>query len=466
MSESRATILVLDDDEGIRTQYRWLLSQHKVLTAGNRVQALELVERDRPAIAIVDLGLPPDPDGATEGLATVEQILKVAPETKIIVVTGNENREYAVKAVATGAYDFFRKPVDPDLLGLIVDRAIGVYELEQENKRLVALAPQSPIAGIVGSSPEILKVLRDVERVAKTDIAALLLGESGTGKELIAHAIHRMGVRANKPFVAINCAAIPDSLLEAELFGHEKGAFTGAIKQTIGKIESANFGTLFLDEVGDIPLAMQVKLLRFLEDQVIERIGGRQQIKIDVRIVCATNQDLPKLIREGRFREDLFYRINEIAITIPPLRERHGDAVVLANFFLKRYGAQFSRAFKGFSADALAAMRQHEWRGNVRELENRVKRAAVMSEGPLVGARDLDLIAPEAAPTLDLREARRRAERDAIEMALAQAEGNISRAAKLLGVSRPTLYDLVQDHGISVKLNDPSSRGEAEEVGT
>jgi two-component system NtrC family response regulator len=466
MSESRATILVLDDDEGIRTQYRWLLSQHKVLTAGNRQQAVEAFERERPAIAIVDLGLPPDPDGASEGLATVEQLLKIAPETKIIVVTGNENREYAVKAVASGAYDFFRKPVDPDLLGLIIDRALGVYELEQENRRLVAMAPTSPIAGIVGSSQEMLKILRDVERVAKTDIAVLLLGESGTGKELIAQAVHRLGVRANKPFIAINCAAIPETLLEAELFGHEKGAFTGAIKQTIGKIESANFGTLFLDEVGDIPMAMQVKLLRFLEDQVIERIGGRQQIKIDVRIVCATHQDLPKLIKEGRFREDLFYRINEIALIIPPLRERHGDAVVLANFFLKRYGAQFSRAFKGFTPDALAAMRQYEWRGNVRELENRVKRAAVMSEGALVSARDLDLTAPEAARTLDLREARRRAERDAIEMALAQAEGNISRAAKLLGVSRPTLYDLVQEHGISVKLNDFGSRGEAEEVRT
>jgi two-component system NtrC family response regulator len=463
MSERRATILVLDDDEGIRTQYRWLLSQHNVLTAGDRVQALELVERNPPAIAIVDLGLPPDPDGASEGLATVKQLLKITPDTKVIVVTGNDNREYAVEAVASGAYDFFRKPVDPDLLGLIIDRAIGVYELEQENRRLVAAAPQSPIAGIVGSSVEMLKVLRDVERVAKTDIAVLLLGESGTGKELIAQAIHRLGVRANKPFVAINCAAIPESLLEAELFGHEKGAFTGAIKQTIGKIESANFGTLFLDEVGDIPLAMQVKLLRFLEDQVIERIGGRQQLKIDVRIVCATNQDLPNLIKEGRFREDLFYRINEIAINIPPLRQRYGDTVVLANLFLKRYSAQFSRGFRGFTPDALAALRQHEFRGNVRELENRVKRAAVMSEGPLVNARDLDLAPPER--TLDLREARRRAERDAIEIALAQAEGNVSRAAKLLGVTRPTLYDLVQEHGISVKLNDVS-RGQAEETRT
>jgi len=465
MSEPRATILVLDDDEGVRTQYRWLLSQHKVVAAATRGEALEAVEREHPAVAIVDLGLPPDPDGATEGLATVEQLLQIAPEAKIIVVTGNENREHAVRAIALGAYDFFRKPVDPELLGLIVDRAFGVFELEQENRRLVAMAPQAAIAGIVGSSPEMLKVLRDVERIAKTDIAVLLLGESGTGKELVAQAIHRMGVRASKPFIALNCAAIPESLLEAELFGHEKGAFTGAVKQTIGKIESANGGTLFLDEVGDIPLSMQVKLLRFLEDQVIERVGGRQQIKIDARILCATNQDLVKLIVEGRFREDLYYRINEIALNIPPLRDRHGDAVLLANFFLKRYGAQYSRAFKGFTSDALAAIRQHPWRGNVRELENRVKRAAVMSEGPLVNARDLDLAAPEGVVSLDLREARRRAERDAIEMALAQAEGNISKAAKMLGVSRPTLYDLVQEHGIAAKMRD-FPRGEAEEVRT
>jgi len=464
MNGTRATILVLDDDEGVRTQYRWLLSQYKVILAGTRGEAVEAFERERPAIAIVDLGLPPDPDGATEGLATVEQLLQITPEAKVIVVTGNENREHAVRAIALGAYDFFRKPVDPDLLGLIVDRARGVYELEQENRRLVAMAPQSPIAGIVGSSPEMLKVLRDVERIAKTDIAVLLLGESGTGKELIAQAIHRLGVRANKPFIAINCAAIPEGLLEAELFGHEKGAFTGAIKQTIGKIESANQGTLFLDEVGDIPLSMQVKLLRFLEDQVIERVGGRQQIKIDVRILCATNQDLVKLIVAGKFREDLYYRINEIALGIPPLRDRHGDAVVLGNFFLKRYGAQFSRAFKGFTPDALAAVRQHPWRGNVRELENRVKRAAVMSEGPLVSAVDLDLAAPDTMLSLDLREARRRAERDAIEMALAQAEGNISKAAKLLGVSRPTVYDLVQEHGVAIKVRDLP--GEAEEART
>jgi two-component system, NtrC family, response regulator len=445
----KTSILVLDDDEGVRTQYRWLLSPYRVLTAGNRMQAIATFENERPAVAIVDLGLPPDPDGASEGLATVDQLLSIAPETKIIVVTGNENRDHAVKAIASGAYDFFRKPVDPDLLSLIVERAVGLFQLEQENRRLIALTPQSPIAGIVGASPQMLKVLRDVERIAKTDIAVLLLGESGTGKELLAHAVHRLGVRAPKPFVAINCAAIPETLLESELFGHEKGAFTGAIKQNIGKIESAHQGTLFLDEIGDIPLSMQVKLLRFLEDRVIERVGGRQQLKIDVRILCATNQDLKKLIQEGRFREDLFYRINEITLNIPPLREREGDAVVLANYFLKKYQAQFSRSLKGFSREAIAAIHQHPWRGNVRELENRVKRAAVMAEGPHVAPADLDLAVPETKLVLNLREARRRAEHETITLALAQADSNISEAARSLGVSRPTLYELLQEHGIN-----------------
>jgi two-component system NtrC family response regulator len=454
MSEPRATILVLDDDEGVRTQYRWLLARYRVLSAGNREEALDVFERERPAIAIVDLGLPPDPDGASEGLASLRQLLEVAPESKIIVVTGNESREHAVSAISWGAYDFFCKPVDPDLLGLIVDRAVGVFELEQERRRLLAIAPQSPIAGILGSSPQMLKVLRDVERVSKTDISVLLLGESGTGKELIAHAIHRMGVRASKPFVALNCAAIPEGLLEAELFGYERGSFTGAVKQNIGKIERANYGTLFLDEVGDIPLSMQVKLLRFLEDQMIERLGGRQPIKIDTRIVCATNQDIKKLIADGRFREDLYYRINELSVLIPPLRDREGDALLLATYFVKKYGAQFSRALKGLSPDAIVAIREHPWPGNVRELENRIKRAAVMCEGASVRAGDLDLATPKTALSLDLREARRRAERDAIETALAQAQGSVSRTAKLLGVSRPTLYDLAEEHGIPIRVRD------------
>ncbi|HEX3810919.1 MAG TPA: PEP-CTERM-box response regulator transcription factor [Rhizomicrobium sp.] len=449
MTETKAKVLILEDDEGLRTQYKWLLSQYQVFVAGDRKEALDVFEREQPTVAIADLGLPPHPDDATEGLAAVEGFLSLAPQAKIIVVTGNDNRNHAVRAVATGAYDFLKKPVDPELLKLTVDRALRLFDLEQENVRLLALAPQSFAAGIVGSSPQILEVLRHAEKISKTDIAVLILGESGTGKELLAQAIHRMGVRANKPFIPINCAAIPDALLEAELFGHEKGAFTGAIKQTIGKIESANGGTLFLDEIGDIPLPMQAKLLRFLEDQVIERVGGRQRIKINTRILCATHRNLVEMIAQGSFREDLYYRINEISLSMPPLRERAGDAIVLANFFLRKYGAEFGRAFKGFSPDALQALKVHTWRGNVRELENKVKRAAVMSDSSVVSAKDLDLAVTGVTAIPTLRDARRMAEREVIEHALLQTDGTISKAASLLGVSRPTLYDLMSEHGLA-----------------
>jgi two-component system NtrC family response regulator len=450
MSGGKPGVLVLEDDEGLRSQYRWLLSDYQVLESGDRAAARKIALRERPGIAIVDLGLPPDPDGASEGLAAVAELLEAAPETKIIVVTGNESREHASRAIAAGAYDFFQKPADPDLLKLIVGRAARLYELEQENRRLAVAAPQSAVTGILGNSAVMQKVLRDIERLARTDITILITGESGTGKELVADALHRLGARRAKPFVAINCAAIPEGLLEAELFGHEKGAFTGAIKQTIGKIESANGGTLFLDEVGDIPLATQVKLLRFLEERVIERVGGRQSIRIDTRVLSATNQDLARLIAEGRFREDLFYRINEITIALPPLRERGGDGLLLANFFLRKFAKEFGRSFRGFSNEAANALRQHPWRGNVRELEGRVKRAAIMAESAVVTAGDLDLAQPEAPRSLDLREARARAERETIELALAEAAGNISKAAGLLGVSRPTLYDLLAEHGLSV----------------
>ena len=463
MNAPKPSILVVDDDEGVRTQYRWLLSDYRVLSAGDRATAVEAFENARPAVAIVDLGLPPDPDGATEGLATVKQLLSIAPEAKIIVVTGNEDRQHAVDAIALGAYDFFRKPVDPDILRLIVSRAFGVHELEAENRRLVAATGSSPVAGIIGSSPQMQQVLKDIERIARTDIAVLITGESGTGKELVAEAIHRLGKRASKRFVALNCAAIPEALLEAELFGHEKGAFTGAVKQTIGKIEGAHSGTLFLDEIGDMPLSTQVKLLRFLEDQIIERVGGRQPIKVDVRVLCATNQNVTALIADGRFREDLYYRINEITLKLPPLRERSGDSVVLAHYFLRRYASQFDRVVKGFSPAALGAIRDHSWRGNVRELENRVKRSVVMASGPFVSASDLDLAEPTAVVSLNLREARSRAEREVIEMALVQSGGNVSKAARLLGVSRPTLYDLVEELGISRSMFDGSS-GEAEKA--
>ena len=457
MTGERLRILVVEDDEGLCSQYRWLLSDYLVRTAENRQQAKELAEQEPPAIAIVDLGLPPDPDGASEGLAMITDLLAITAETKIIVVSGNEVREHASQAVALGAYDFFQKPADPDLLKLIIARAARIYELEHENRRLLASISHTGTSGIIGNSAVMQRVLRDVERMARMDIAVLITGESGTGKELVADAIHRLSPRVTKPFVAINCAAIPDSLLEAELFGHERGAFTGAFKQTIGKIESANAGTLFLDEVGDIPLATQVKLLRFLEERTIERVGGRKSIRIDTRILTATNQDLSKLITEGRFREDLYYRINEISIHLPPLRERHGDAVLLANFFLKKYAKEFGRAFRGLSHDAIVALRQNSWRGNVRELENRVKRAAIMAEGTVVTAADLDLASTEDGRSFDLRLARRRADIDAINLALGESGGNLSKAAKLLGVSRPTLYDLLEEHGLSVSDRPPQS---------
>jgi two-component system NtrC family response regulator len=464
MTVQKAKILILEDDEGLRTQYRWLLSNYDVHVAGTRIEANAIFAREMPVVAIADLGLPPDPDGATEGLQAVSDFLGISPAAKVIVVTGNDNRDHAVRAVASGAYDFLKKPVDPELLKLTVERALRLFDLEEENRRLAELANSSSVSGIVGASPQMLTVLRNLEKLARTDIAILILGESGTGKELLALAAHQMSSRKAKPFVAINCAAIPEGLLEAELFGHEKGAFTGAIRQSIGKIESANGGTLFLDEIGDIPLATQVKLLRFLEDQVIERVGGRQRIKINVRIVCATNQNLGELISAGTFREDLYYRINEVSVKVPALREREGDIIVLANHFLRVYAKEFGRRLRRFSADAIDAMATHDWRGNVRELENRVKRAAVMAEDSVVRAVDLDLAVPEEAASLNLLDARRSAERQVIDRAIAQSNGNISKAAALLGISRPTLYNLVEEHGIAVQqardLNVAHDRGQ------
>jgi len=453
VSQKKIPLLILEDDEGLRLQYRWALPDFDVVLAGSREEGLAAFSRILPPVAVVDLGLPPDPDGATEGLAALEGMRQLAPTSKIIVATGNESREHALRAVDLGAYDFYQKPIDIEILQVIINRAIHLYHLEEENRRLATAVSASSVDGIIASSEPMMKVLRSVEKIAPADVAVLVLGESGTGKELLAHAIHRASPRANGPFVAINCAAIPETLLESELFGHEKGAFTGAVKQTIGKVESADGGTLFLDEIGDLPLPMQVKLLRFLQDHVVERIGGRQRIQVDVRVVCATHQDLDQLMANGKFREDLFYRLNEVKIVVPPLRVRDGDAILLATHFLARFKAQFDRKIKGFSGDALAAIKAHAWRGNVRELENRVKRGVIMSDGPLLSAHDLDLEqAAETVKTLDLRQARARAEREVIQMAIAQSGGNISNAAKLLGVSRPTLYDLVKEHGLAVEV--------------
>jgi two-component system NtrC family response regulator len=458
VSDEKPKLLILEDDEGLRRQYRWALSDYSLFLSGTRAEALNLMRIERPPLAIVDLGLPPDPDGATEGLAALESILAMAPETKVIVASGNEVRAHALKAISLGAYDFYQKPVEIDVLRTILDRALRLYRLEAENRQLVALSQTaSPIDGIITASPEMLKVCRTIEKIAPTNVAVLALGESGTGKELVAQAIHMLSPRRNRPFVAINCGAIPETLLESELFGHEKGAFTGAIKQTIGKIESAHTGTLFLDEIGDLPQPLQVKLLRFLSTRVIERIGGRQQVPVDVRIVCATNQDLDQRMSDGRFREDLYYRLNEVVIRIPPLRERGEDSVLLASFFLKRFNVQFDRKLRGFTAEAISAIAANPWRGNVRELENKVKRAVVMADGTQITAADLELAAPETAgEDLDLRAARNRAERTVIQRALAQSNGNVSVAAKLLGVSRPTLYGLLEGLGIAAAPPGPS----------
>lgn len=451
MSLSAKPLLIVDDDAGLLRQLRWAFSDHKVYPAGIRQDAIDIVRTQPVPIAIVDLGLPPDPDGASEGLATLAEILAIAPATKVIIATGNETREHALRAIALGAYDFYQKPIDIDVLQLIVSRAEHMFELEAENRRLTEAAAASPVDGIVASSPEMLRVLRNIEKIAPTDVTVLLLGDSGTGKELLAHAIHKLSRRAQAPFVPINCAAIPETLLESELFGHEKGAFTGAVKQNIGRIESADRGTLFLDEIGDVPLPMQVKLLRFLQDQIVERIGGRKPVQVDVRIVCATNQDLDRMMTEGRFREDLYYRLNEVAVRVPPLRERAGDAIILASFFLRRFAVEYGRPVRGFASTALAAIKDHPWPGNVREIENRVKRAVVMTDGALLSGADLGLSGPgEEAQSLDIRAARARAEREVLQMALAQAGSNLSKAAKLLGISRPTLYDLMQQHQISL----------------
>jgi two-component system, NtrC family, response regulator len=453
MSTIERPLLIVDDDPGLLRQLRWAFSDHKVYPASTRQEATDFVRKEPVPVAIVDLGLPPDPDGASEGLAILADILAIAPATKVIIATGNETREHALRAIALGAYDFYQKPIDIDVLQLIVARAERIFDLEAENRRLLEATAASPIDGIIASSPEMLRVLRNIEKMAPTDVAVLLRGESGTGKELLARAVHKLSARAREPFVPINCAAIPETLLESELFGHEKGAFTGALKQTIGRIESADRGTLFLDEIGDVPLPMQVKLLRFLQDQVVERIGGRNPVQVDVRIVCATNQDLNLMMAEGRFREDLYYRLNEVTVQVPPLRERAADLVVLASFFLSRHAAEYGRLVRGFSASALAALRDHPWPGNVRELENRIKRAVVMTDGPLLSAADLGLTAPgEDTQSLTIRDARARAEREVLQLALAQAGSNLSKAAKLLGISRPTLYDLMQQHRIGLDL--------------
>ena len=445
------TLLIVEDDPELQRQLRWAYDAYDVIIAGTREEALTALRASEPAVVTLDLGLPPDPDGVSEGFRTLKEILTLAPDTRVIIASGHNDRESALVAISGGAWDFYQKPVDIDELGAIVKRAFHVHALETENRRLMAAipGPMTVLGGMITGAPEMLKVTRMIEKVATANVSVMLLGASGTGKELLARGLHDASPRRSGNFIAINCAAIPDTLLESELFGHEKGAFTGAVKTTEGKIELAAGGTLFLDEIGDSPLPLQVKLLRFLQERVIERIGGRKQIPVDTRIVCATHRDLAAMVADGSFREDLYYRLAEIVVPIPSLAERPGDAVLLARHFLSYYTKEMGLGARYLSTEAAAAITAWPWPGNVRELENRVKRAAILADGREVQPTDLDLAHDQAdhGQILNLRSVRDAAEHAAIAKALAQSDHNISATARLLGVSRPTLYDLMRHHG-------------------
>ena len=443
MSDKRRTLLIVEDDLTLQKQMRWALDAFETIVADDRKSAIAQLRRYEPAVVTMDMGLPPDPGEPTEGFLLLGEMLALAPDTKVIVLTGQHDRDNAVKAVAMGAYDFFGKPFEPDLLALTIDRAFRLHDLQLENLRLKELQG-SGLSGMLTRDAGMLKVCRTVEKVASANVTVALLGESGTGKEVLARGLHTLSPRVKERFVAINCAAIPEALLESELFGYEKGAFTGAVKQTQGKIETAHKGTLFLDEIGDLPMSLQAKLLRFLQERVVERIGGREEIPVDVRIVCATHRELKAQIRTGLFREDLYYRLAEIVIEIPPLREREGDASLLAHAFVQRFAKENGRGTLHLSEDALAAIEAHPWPGNVRELENCLKRAVIMAEASRLTAEDLGLEAADMElEHLNLRQVRDEAERRALVRVLARTNGNVARAADILGISRPSLYDLM-----------------------
>nr|WP_297348149.1 PEP-CTERM-box response regulator transcription factor [uncultured Glaciecola sp.] len=440
-------VLVVDDDLGIQKQLKWALSEFDTVFASDRSSAIAQLRRFEPTVVTLDLGLPPDPANASEGLKALQEIMTLLPRTKVIVVTGNNEKENALKAINMGAYDFYQKPIDSDTINILIKRALNLAELENENRLLTLFTPS--MGRIIGNSEAIQAISRKAEKIALTDITALLLGESGTGKEVFARSIHEHSNRKTKPFVAINCASIPENLLESELFGYEKGAFTGANKTTLGKIETAQGGTLFLDEIGDMPLGLQAKMLRFLQERIIERVGGRSEIPVDIRVVCATHRDLQSMVKEETFREDLFYRVGEIIISIPPLRDRDDDVVLLAKIFLNQYKDEYSTKTTGFSDEAIEAMLSHSWPGNIRELQNKLKSAVVLAEGSVINADDLGLIAKvkDTQPmVLNLREVRELAESKAIRRAYHQSEQNISRTAELLGVTRPTLYSLIDKY--------------------
>ncbi|OHC74365.1 MAG: PEP-CTERM-box response regulator transcription factor [Rhodoferax sp. RIFCSPLOWO2_12_FULL_60_11] len=450
--ETVRSLLIVEDDLALQKQIKWSLDRFESVTAHDRSSALLQLRKCLPAVVTMDLGLPPDADSVSEGLKLLEQVMAFDPDIKVIVLTGQNDQANALRAVAMGAYDFFAKPFEPELLNLTVERAFRMFELQRENRRLQALQQPDAMAGLITRDPEMLRICRTIEKVASSNATVMLLGESGTGKEVLARGLHQASPRRAEKFVAINCAAIPENLLESELFGYEKGAFTGAAKMTLGKIEMAHGGTLMLDEIGDLPLSLQAKLLRFLQERVIERVGGRQEIAVDVRIVCATHQDLAALSKDGRFREDLYYRLAEIVVNIPPLRERVGDAALLAHAFVRRFAQEQNRSAMTLTEDAVQAVENHPWPGNIRELENCIRRATIMADGSQIGCGDLGLKSVQSDETdtsLDLRVIRDDAEKRAIVAALGRVNGNMVRAADLLGVSRPTLYDLM--HRLALK---------------
>jgi two-component system NtrC family response regulator len=444
-------LLIVDDDEEIRTQMRWALAtDYDVALAGDRATALEVFRSHRPAAVLLDLGLPPHAGTPVEGLSTLAELLHQDRSTKVVVVSGQGEKGPALEAIGAGAYDFVGKPVDMTELRLLLKRCLHVSQLEREYREMQQRVEPDAFEGLVGSSGRMQAVIQLVRKVATSDASVLLLGESGTGKEVTARAIHQRSARKDGPFVAINCSAIPESLIESELFGHEKGSFTGAHAQRKGRIEMAAGGTLFLDEIGDVPPPIQVKLLRYLQEQVIERVGGRHEISVDARVIAATNADLKKGMGSGTFREDLFYRLAVVQISLPALRERDDDVVVLARSFLRRFAAECNRRELAFSPDALRALRQHNWPGNVRELQNRVKRAVIMCDGRRIATEDLELVTEgAAAPAASLREARETTEREMIRRSLRKHAGRITSAAAELGISRPTLYELMEKLGVA-----------------
>ncbi|HMO47445.1 MAG TPA: PEP-CTERM-box response regulator transcription factor [Rubrivivax sp.] len=450
-TDSARSLLIVEDDLALQKQIKWSMDRFESVTANDRESALVQMRRHGPAVVTMDLGLPPDADSVSEGFKLLEQLLAADPDTKVIVLTGQNDQKNALRAVAMGAYDFFAKPFEPELLNLTVERAFRLFELQKENRRLRELHQPEALGGLITRDPQMLRICRTIEKVAGSTATVMLLGESGTGKEVLARGLHEASPRRAGKFVAINCAAIPENLLESELFGYEKGAFTGAAKTTPGRIESAHKGTLMLDEIGDLPLPLQAKLLRFIQERSIERVGGRQEIPVDVRIVCATHQDLAAQIKDGRFREDLYYRLAEIVVDIPPLRERVGDAALLAHAFARRFAQEQNRGSLSLSEDAVRAIEAHAWPGNVRELSSCIKRAAIMADGNQITAEDMGLSAANGdalGNEFDLRVAREAAEKRTVVAALGRANGNIAKAAELLGVSRPTLYDLMHRLGL------------------